>query len=266
MKSAELAVCLDDLRLETKAAMDRARALGFRAIDVSAMSGPISPGELSRTGQRHLIKHLGDLGLRLSSLRGPASGAGYADGLAGDRRLAMMWQVMDLASALRVPIVSTTLGSAGEISVDRRAARFMETLTILADEADRRGVMVSIETAGVSAAELGRWLAQINCPRLAACCDSGTMLMQGEDPQNVAETLPGRVGLVRARDAVAGTPQAAGYEVAQGEGSLDPPRFLASLAEAGFEGDLILSRTTGDRPAADLEKARREFQSLLRGP
>ncbi len=266
MKRSELALCLDDLRLETKTAMGRARALGFRAIDVSAVTGPISPSELSRTGQRHLIKHLGDLGLRLSSLRGPAGGASYADGMAGERRLEMMRQVMDLASALRVPIVSTALGSIGEMSVDERAARFRETLTILADDADRKGVMVSIETAGVSAAELGRWLAEINCPQLAACFDSGAMLMQGEDPHQVAETLLGRVGLVRARDAVAGTPQAAGYEVAQGEGNLNAPRFLASLTEAGFEGDLILSRTTGDRPMADLEKARREFESLLHGP
>ncbi len=265
MKNTDLALCLEDLRLETKTAMDRARTLGFRAIDVSAVSGPVSPGELSRTGQRHLVKHLSDLGLRLSSLRGPAGGAGYTDRHSGERRLDTMRKIMELASALRVPIVSTTLGSPGEMSPDERTARYRETLTILADDADRKGVFVTIETAGVTAADLNRLLGEINCPHLAACCDSGAMLMQGEDPHQLADTLPGRVRLVRARDAVSGTSQASGHETAHGEGHLDTPRFLAALAEAGFDGDLILSRTTGERPQAELEQARREFEKFLRG-
>ena len=224
MKNLDLSLCLDDLRLETRAAMDRARAMGFHAIDVSAVEGPVSPGELSRTGQRHLIKHLSDLGLRLSSFRGPAGGAGYADSGSGERRLESMRKIMDLASALRVPTVSTTLGGSGGLSPDDRAARYRETLSILADDADRKGVIVTIETAGLTTAELSKLLAEINCPQLAACCDSGEMLMHGEDPHRVADVLAGRVGLVQARDAVSGSPQAAGHEVAQGEGSLDAPR------------------------------------------
>jgi sugar phosphate isomerase/epimerase len=89
------------------------------------------------------------------------------------------------------------------------------------------------------------------------------MLIQGEDPHRLADALAGRVRLVRARDAVAGSGQAAGHEVALGEGHLDVPRFLAALAEAGFDGDLVLTRTSGDRPAADLERARGEFEKLL---
>jgi sugar phosphate isomerase/epimerase len=177
MKNLDLSLCLDDLRLETRAAMDRARAMGFHAIDVSAVEGPVSPGELSRTGQRHLIKHLSDLGLRLSSFRGPAGGAGYADSGSGERRLESMRKIMDLASALRVPTVSTTLGGSGGLSPDDRAARYRETLSILADDADRKGVIVTIETAGLTTAELSKLLAEINCPQLAACCDSGEMLM-----------------------------------------------------------------------------------------
>lgn len=264
IKNPELALCLDDLRLETKAAMDRARTLGFRAIDVAAVAGPISPGELSHTGQRHLLKHLSDLGLRLASLRGPAGGAGYADRHSGERRLETMRKIIDLASTLRVPIVSTTLGAPGEASSDDRAARYREMLAILAADADRKGVRVAVETAGVSAADLNQLLREVDCPMLAACCDSGAMLMHGDDPHKVAELLSGRVRLVRARDAVSGSSQAAGFETAYGEGHLDTPRFLASLAEAGFDGDLVLSRTTGDRPIIDLEKARQELEKHLR--
>lgn len=262
MKRVEVSVCLDDLRLDPRAAMDRARGMGFRAIDVSAVAGPLSPDELSQTGRRHLVKHLSDLGLRLSSLRGPAGGGCYSDGLRGERRLETMRKAMDLAAALRVPIVSTAVGPAGGES-DRVGDRTREALSILADDADRKGVLVTIESAGISGVELKRLLGEINCPLLAACCDSGAMLIQGEDPHAIADTLAGRVRLVRARDAVPGTPQTAGHEVAFGEGSLDAPRFLAALAEAGFDGDLVLSRTTGDRPAADLEQARREFEKLL---
>jgi sugar phosphate isomerase/epimerase len=126
-------------------------------------------------------------------------------------------------------------------------------------------VLVAIESGGVSAGDLSAFLAEVNCPQLAACCDSGAMLMQGEDPHRVGENLSGTLRLVRARDAVAGTPQAAGHEVAMGEGQLDPPRFLAALTEAGFDGDLVLCRSTGDRPMEDLARARQAFDVLLRG-
>jgi sugar phosphate isomerase/epimerase len=264
MNRIELSLCLDDLRLEPKAAMDRARRMGFRAIDVAAV-GPLAPEELSQTGRRHLIKHLSDLGLRLSSLRGPVGGSGYHDGAAGERRLETMRQAMDLAASLRVPIVATTLGMTSGEHSDKESERSREALAILADDADRKGLLVTIESAGIAAPELSRLLAQIDCPKLAACCDSGAMLMQGEDPHRIGDMLAGRVRLARARDAVAGTPQAAGHEVALGEGQLDGPRFLAALAEAGFDGDLVLSRTTGDRPEADLVQARQLLDKLLRG-
>jgi sugar phosphate isomerase/epimerase len=89
------------------------------------------------------------------------------------------------------------------------------------------------------------------------------MLMQGDDPHRLAETLPGRLGLVRARDAVAPSSEGAGHEVPHGDGRLDTARFLSSLAEAGFRGDIVLSRTTGDRRAADLQHARQVFEMHL---
>lgn len=263
MQTLALSVCLDDLRLDVKAAMDRARSLGFRAIDVGASAGPISPGELSRTGRRHLLKHLSDLGLRLGSLRGPVGGPGYADPAAGEGRVERMKRVIDLAAGLGVPTVSTSLGlAAGD--ADRHFERLKEAMAALADQADRAGVIVAVETGGIGAAELARLLAEINCPFLASCCDAGAMLMQGEDPHRIAETLPGRIRLVRARDAVASSGGEAGHEVAIGEGSLDPARLLAALNEAAFQGDIILTRSAGTDPAADLARARAVFEQHLK--
>src|SRR6185436_4512010 len=98
---------------------------------------------------------------------------------------------------------------------------------------------------------LNKLLREVDCPCLAACCDSGAMLMQGDDPHSVGNTMPGRIGLVRARDAVAGSAQAGGYEVTQGQGNLDPERFLASLSEATYMGDIVLTRSAGQDSAAD---------------
>ena len=257
----QLGVCLDDLRTETKAAMDAARRAGFRAIDVSAVAGAVSPGELSRTGQRHLAKHLSDLGLRLASLRGPVGGGGYGDAAGGERRLDVMRGIIRLAADLHVPVVSTAVGG-GVVRPDEMD-RVREALSMLADDADRCGVQVAIETAGLSAADLGKLLGEINCPLLAACADTGAMLMRGDDPHALGAILPGRVRLTRARDAVAGTPEAAGYEVPLGDGRLDPVRLLASLDEAAFGGDIILSRTTGASPMADLLKAKAAFERML---
>lgn len=256
----QLGVCLDDLRVETKAAMDRARAMGFRAIDVSALAGPISPAELSRTGQRHLAKHLADLGLRLASLRGPVGGAGYGDPAGGEKRVDLMRGVIRLAADLHVPVVSTAIGGG---NAEKDAGRILEALTLLADDADRCGVTVAIETSGIGAADLAKVLCDINCPWLAASADTGAMIMRGDDPHALGNLLPGRVKHARVRDAVAGAPDAAGYEVPLGEGRLDPALLLAALDEAGGGGDLILSRSSGNMPATDLQRAKAAFDHYL---
>ena len=263
MIKPKLAVCVDDLRQDVKATLSRARELEFNAVDLAAVRGPVSPGELSRTGQRHLMRHLADLGLRLASLRGPVGGPGYADSVMGERRLDTMRGVIALAAALRVPVVSTTLGTAAGTADDADANRLREALAVLADDADRAGVGVAVETAGVGAAALQGLLADVSCPALGSCCDSGAMIMQGDDPHAVEQTLPGRILLVRARDAVRGAAGSTGCEVAQGDGQLDIPRFLAALMEAGFQRDIVLTRTTGSNPASDLLQARREFEKHL---
>ncbi|MBN2563542.1 MAG: sugar phosphate isomerase/epimerase [Phycisphaerae bacterium] len=263
MTNPQLSVCLDDLCPDVKTAMARARSLGFSIADVSASRGIISPGELSWTGQRHLLRHLSDMGLRLGSLRGPVGGPGYADAVAGERRLDTMRSVIRLAAALEVRVVSTAPGPAADSADVAEAGRLREALTLLADDADRAGVVVAVETAGIGARTLNSLLTAGNCTFLSSCCDSGAMLMQGEDPHEIAEILPGRIQLVRARDAVRGSAEAAGYEVALGDGHLDTPRFLAALAEAGFYGDIVLSRTTGADPAGDLHHARQEFERTM---
>jgi sugar phosphate isomerase/epimerase len=258
-----LSVCLDDLQIDVKSAMDRARILGFRAIDVGATSGALSSGELSQTGRRHLIKHLADLGLRLSSLRGPTAGPAYWDPQQGEQRLETMKGVIGLAHALGVSVVSTTLGPMSADPHDDKVHRAKESMAVLADLADRAGVAVAIEPWGMHAATLGKMISEIGCPMLNACCDSGAMLMQGDDPHRVAESLGGRIQLVRARDAVSGTRESLGHEVAQGEGDLDPPRFLAGLMEAGYQGDMVLTRTASEHAAADLKRAKEVFEEYL---
>lgn len=262
MRHPELSVCVDDFRLEIKAALDRARSLGFAAVDIKATEGPISPSNMSRTGQRHLIRHLSDLGLRLGSLRGPTDASSYGDVTTGERRLEIMRQIMAMASSIRVPVVSTTLGRFGDDGAE--VSRAYGALEALANEADRLGVTVAIETVGVGVAELAKMLQRLNCPSVALCCDSGAMLMQGEDPHVVGNTLAGHISLVRARDAVAGSQSATGHEVALGEGNLDTPRFLAGLTEACFQGDIVVSRTISSSPETDLLRTKQHFEKFLR--
>lgn len=263
MKPPELSVCLDDLRLDAKSAMAQARRLGFGAVDIGAAGGPISPDQLSNSGRRHLLRHLSDLGLRLGSLRGPVSGDGYGSGAGGERRLDLMRTIIRMASEIRVPVVSTTLGRAGRTDPEGESRRIRDALIVLADDADHFGVTVALETSGQPAKAIQSILAEINCPGLTACCDTGAMLMSGDDPHAVAETLPGRIGLVRARDAVSGTRDHPGYEVTPGQGHLDSPRLLAALFEAGFGGDIVLSRSGGEDVASELVLARKQFEGFL---
>jgi len=258
-----LAVCADDLGLEIKQALRRAGALGFRAVDIGATAGAVSPRSLSQSGRKHLLRYVGDLGLRVAGLRGPVSGASYADGAAGERRLDTMRSIIAMAGDLRVPVVSTAIGGQTQDSEDEQASHIREALRQIASDADRCGVNVAIETVGIETESLHRMLADLNCPWVGAACDSGAMLMRGEDPHRVADHLAGRIKIVRARDAIAGTPAASGRETAWGEGHLDVPAFLAALQEAGFDGDFILTRTEGAKPDADLFEAKSALTPLL---
>ncbi|HUN82103.1 MAG TPA: sugar phosphate isomerase/epimerase family protein [Phycisphaerae bacterium] len=257
-----LAVCLDDLRMEVKAAMDVARRIGFRAIDVSAVRGPISPGELSATGRRHLLRHLADLGLSLGGLRGPTGAGSLADPQSAERRIDETSRILELAAALKVPTVSLTCGRFG-VSGEGGIDRLREAFSVLADRADRWGVTLAIETSGVPTAQLGEILRGLDCPSLKACCDSGAMLMQGEEPSTILANLRGRLALARLRDARSGTAEHAGQEVRLGEGQLDVPHFLAALDEAGLSGDIILTRAESARPADELRSAREAIERFL---
>lgn len=251
----QLSVCTDDLRLEIKRALQAASELGFRAVDISATGGAISPRQMSRSAQRHLLRYLSDLGLRLGSLRGPVSGPSYGDGPVGERRLDMMRAIVALAGELRVPVVSTTLGGVGRELQAGDSSRLMEAVETLANDSDRYGVNIAIETAGIAPDTLRELLTRLNCPSLGACCDSGAMLMEGNDPHRIADHLPGRIHIVRARDATAGSTSAAGHETAMGEGALDVSAFVGSLFEAGFQGDMIVSRNGSAQPQRDLAQA-----------
>jgi sugar phosphate isomerase/epimerase len=260
LPAERLAVCLDDLGSDVKTALRTAAELRFRAVDIGAVAGPISPKELSTTGRRHFLRHLSDLGLRPVSLRGPAGRGGYLDGSSGERRLDLMRQIIRLAADLGVPVVSTTLGRVD--GGDESRASTGEVLSILADDADRAGITVAIESSGVRAAALQSLLSSIRCPNLAVCADSGAMIMQGDDPHALADTLMGRLCLARVRDAVAGRPDAPGHEVAMGQGELDPASLLAALTNAGYEGQIVLTRSEGANRLADILQAREVFEAL----
>ncbi|MBK8268916.1 MAG: sugar phosphate isomerase/epimerase [Planctomycetes bacterium] len=256
----KIALAVDDLRMEFKAALDAARRMGVRHVDVSATQGPVSRGELSKSGQRHLVRHLGDLGLSLDSLRGPAGGPGYCDNAAGERRLEMMRGVIELAGAIGVPVVSTTLGG-GEID----GVRLKEAMAQIADFSDRCGVTVAIETSGMTTVDLEALLREMNCPHLAACCDTGAMLIQGKTRIELRTLCPVAFGW-HACAMQHGARGAPGHETAVGQGQLDPSALLAGFAEAGYQGPLILTRQSGDNPVADLAAAKRRFDSLTAGP
>lgn len=258
-----LSVCTDDLRLEIKRALQVASRLGFRAVDIGAADGPLEPRHMSRSAQRHLTRYLGDLGLRLGSLRGPVTGPSYGDGAIGERKLESMRSIIALAGELRVPVVSTSLGHIDADASNAVSSRLLEAVETIANDSDRHGVNVAIETAGIAPDVLRDLLARVNCPNLGACCDSGAMLMEGHDPHRIADALPGRVHVVRARDATAGTATASGRETAMGEGALDIPVFVASLFEAGFKGDMIVSRSDSMRPEQDLAAAGRVLKTFL---
>ncbi len=262
MAQPGVGVVLDSFGQPAREALRSAARLAFREVELPVVEGEVEPGNLSRTGRRHLMHYVRGLGLRLAALGGDLGGTRFDDGSALERRLDKTRQIIELAAELKVPIVTTHLGRVDAWSVQR--GYVAQAVRELADMADRTGTHIAFETGGADPVLLSKLLREMNAPGLGAAYDPAGLLIDGFEPMAGMEPLAGCILNARIRDAVAGTGARPGREVAVGSGQIDFTEYLAMLDQAGYRGTGFIRRTGAERALDEVADAKRRIEDLMR--
>ncbi|MCH8853541.1 MAG: sugar phosphate isomerase/epimerase, partial [Planctomycetes bacterium] len=176
-----LTVCLDDFGAPPKEALRAASELGFRCVQIGALQGPISPGQLDESGRRHLRRFAEGLGLQIIALRVDFGGSRFLDPSRTDYCIDHTRRVLELARELNVPVVSAPLGKF-RTAIAEEYELVMSAVRAIVDHADLLNCFFAIETAIDTPEALQQLLRDVSCPHLKMAYDPAELLIGGIDP------------------------------------------------------------------------------------
>lgn len=265
MNTPNIGVDVDDYRLETKDAFRKASEHGFRVVEFATVGGDLEPSNLSRSGRRHLLRHVAGLGLGMASLTADIPGLRLTDPRTVCERVERTCRIIDLARDLKVPVVTASAGALTHPESGDPSPLAMDALKRIGECADARGVIYALRPGHDAGDRIVRVQGELRCPSIQICLDPAAMVMAGADPLSVFERLPEQIALLHARDGTAGRAELPGHETRLGEGEVDLVGVLALLSAVDYTGPYIIRRIDSQTPLADLRDARAELTRLL-GP
>lgn len=246
-----LSACLDSYRTNFKPALARAAQDGFRACEADTLSPDFDPADFPHSAQRHLSRHLAQLGLGLDTISAAFPGRGLADPECAEQRLAHLRSAMNLAAAIHVPHASTTLSGFDQ---DRSRPLALELLKEVADLADRAGVALAIHATDADPAHLAAAVDTLRCPALRIGLDLARVA-------NLTALRGVPLGSVYCRDVLR---TADGIEEVEfGRGSVDFESALGLLSENAYDGALTIRRDAPGEPQHALRQGRAFIEALL---
>jgi L-ribulose-5-phosphate 3-epimerase len=259
----QIGVNLDDLRLSSKQAFQKASSLRFTGVEFSAIRGELSPENLSASGRRHLARFAGGLGLGIASLTADVPGTRLTDPLSVAERVDRTRQIIDLASDLGVPVVTTAAGALTNPETGEPSPIAVEALQLLGDFADSRGRLLAIRPTYDDGTRTASLLNAVGCPSVVVGMDPAALVMAGQSPLSVIASAAGRIPIMYARDGTVGGPERAGAEVPLGDGDVDMIGVIAALHASEYRGPYIVRRFDSATPVDDLLAARDRLLDFL---
>lgn len=263
MSEPRIGVDVDDFRLRPREALRRAADLDFHVVELATVAGDLAPWNLSSSGQRHLLRYVDGLGLHMAALVADLPGLRLTDPRTVDERVERTCRILQLATDLKVPVVTASAGMLTHPDTGEPSEAAIEALKRIGEYADLRGITYSLRPSGDSGERIVRVLDELSCPSIGICLDPAATVMNGVNPLTVIERSPDQIRLMHARDATAGLSERAGHETRFGEGEVDLIGVLAALEAADYAGPYILRRTDSQTPLADIQDARDVLTRLL---
>ena len=261
MLQLKTGIRLESLKQPFKKAIATCAQIGADAIEINARS-EVRLEELSRTAVRHLKKMLGDLNLRVCSLRYPTRRS-FFDEEDLDRRLDATKRAMIAAYELGANVV---VGNAIQIpdgEVDSHQYQlFVAALSDLAKHGQRVGTCYALQT-GAMDAESSRKLMDELPVGIGFDFDPAGFVLNSQDAESFLRSNAEFVLQMRARDAVRDLALGNAVEVMLGRGSIDFPQMFGILEEKAFRGYVVLEQNIGDDPMTNLANGVQYLKSFF---
>ncbi len=261
----KIGVIPDCFRMPVKEGIKKAAELKMDGIQPYATHGDLDPKNLTKTGRDDLKNMVKRLGLTISALVGDF-GIGFANPEKVDFVVGRTKEVVDLAVDLGVNVVTTHIGTVPE---DENASAWkvmVASLPEVGTYAYDRGVFLATETGPETAVLLKKLLDTISNPGLRANYDPANLVMvMGDDPVKGVYTLKDYIVHTHAKDGIK-LPEENGQkrwkEMPLGEGNVNFPEYLKAMKDIGYKGFFTIEREVGDKPEADIIKARDFLRNL----
>ena len=231
---------LESLRQPFKTALITASQIGADGVEINARS-QLRPGELSRTGVRHLRKMLGDLGLKVSAIHFPTR-RGFDELEDLDRRIDATKNAMDMAYQLGCNVVTNRIGQLIKDDDSSRRVNMIQALTDLGRHSQKSGAWLAAKTGTEDGATLKQLIDSLPAMSIGVDFDAGQMLIGGYSATESLAALAEHVIAFRARDAVRDLSVGKTVEVQLGRGSIDLPSMLAILEQKNYSGYITVER------------------------
>ena len=161
---------------------------------------------------------------------------------------------IELTSNLGIELLSFHFGF-----IDDSQHALRERVLYLADAAQRKNVLLLMETGQETAQSLSNFLEELSHPALGVNFDPANMVLYGKgNPVSALETLKPWVKHVHIKDArKSSVPDQWGEEVPWGEGDFINEEFLKTLNSIDYKGALAIEREAGTQRSADIQHAAR---------
>lgn len=240
-----------NLGLPMMDAIAAAAELGYDGVALGAKEGWIDPHDFGEGRAREVRQACAARGLTISALTGRL-GSLIDEG--ADERLQRALLVVEAASRLRTPFVTSHIGVIPE-DLDREDAQLMlERVGTLCERAAKLGITIGVETGPESPATLRAFIERLGSERLRVNYDPANLLMKGFDHMEGVEVLAPYIVHTHAKDAVRDDPDG-NLQRPLGEGDVDVAAWIGELKRVGFDGWVCVERESGDDQLDDARRA-----------
>lgn len=278
----KIGVISDSFQAGLKGGLVKAKEVGAEGVQIYAVSGEMTPENLTSTDRKQLRSYIADLGLEISALCGDLGGHGFQDAAANREKIERSKRILDLAVELGTDVVTTHIGIVPDDVNSSIYSTMQEACEELGVYAKSMNAYFAIETGPERAAHLKSFLDSLSTNGVSVNFDPANMVMvTGDDPvegvkllkdyivhthvKDGRQTRPidpkevygylGYEGMTHEKIAEMASSGAAFLEVPLGEGQVNFDAYFAALQEIGYKGYLTIEREVGSTPEEDIKKA-----------
>lgn len=276
MSLFKIGVISDWFHLGFKGGIERTAEIGAEAVQLYAVSGEMSPENMTADSLKEKKDILASNGIKVSALCGDFGGHGFERAEDNVWKVEKSKRIVDLALELGANVVTTHIGVVSGNENDESYKNQLEACNQLAEYAASVGAYFAVETGPEKAVTLKAFLDKLDSKGVAVNFDPANLVMvTGDDPVQGVYTLKDYIVHTHAKDGImikqTDPRNIYGFfadggiedmrledyfkETPLGQGNVDFTAYLNALKDIGYRGYLTIEREVGEDPTADIKMA-----------